>query len=379
MIAKLKGLLFNLCFIALPVALLCWAAAEVCFRWVVPACQVPERRWLQEFKIPTFDPEGPRDGLCTKGKFAQIRGRWHINDAGWNSAVEYRTGEPGKKPRIAIVGDSYVEAFYVDVDKSLAADLRRELGEKADVYSFGLSGASLAEYLQLSRYVARQYAPDILVVNVVHNDFDESLAEVSPEPSYLRVKKAGDAFQEVEPTWPYHRNWIGGVLRRSALYRYVTSNLGVRRQIAGLRSRGGKASPKRNYAANVDVDAVKARRAEVEEVTRYLVRKIRDENGGRAVLFMVDAPRSDLYEGNLAGSRVAWLNELLQSACEESACPCLDLTAAFKAHWDAHHEHFEWPIDGHWNALGHEVAARALWQELTGTEETRRILDGARP
>lgn len=58
---------------------------------------------------------------------------------------------------------------------------------KFDVYSFGISGAGLSEFLQISRYVRKYFDPEILVINVVDNDFDESLDPTKAGQLYVKI------------------------------------------------------------------------------------------------------------------------------------------------------------------------------------------------
>lgn len=138
---------------------------EVFFRLIMPACEAPFCYYDESDQILRFE-KSPQSGVHTVGPFALQRGRWHINNAGWNNEVDYQSSGRSK-PLIAIIGDSYIEAFHVDVDKNIASNLRRSLQGTFDVYSFALSGASLADYLQMSRYVRKKFKPDIIIINVI--------------------------------------------------------------------------------------------------------------------------------------------------------------------------------------------------------------------
>ena len=59
----------------------------------------------------------------------------------------------------------------------LDEDIERQLrakGHKAEVYQFGMDGAPLSQYLHVLRREVVKYQPDIVVVPLTHNDFDES-------------------------------------------------------------------------------------------------------------------------------------------------------------------------------------------------------------
>jgi hypothetical protein len=101
-----------------------------------------------------------------------------INAQGWNSTrPDYRQARSEGVTRIAVVGDSYVHGAFVDVDKGfphlLEAGLRGA-GANVEVYRFGMDGAPLSQYLNMMRREVLDYSPDIVVVPLIHNDFDES-------------------------------------------------------------------------------------------------------------------------------------------------------------------------------------------------------------
>ena len=71
-----------------------------------------------------------------------------------------------------MVGDSYVEAFQVDYNKSLSEILRAKLGsDKYEVFRFGISGAPLSQYLHVFRTEILKYAPDLLIFILVTTTF----------------------------------------------------------------------------------------------------------------------------------------------------------------------------------------------------------------
>jgi len=171
----MRRFLINIIAVTLPCLLICFILLELVFRFVIPASQLPDTVWCESGGIPHFDTKGKTDGIFTAGRFAQLRAQWHINNDGWISETDYSdTRLPGRR-LIAIIGDSYIEALAVGVNKNVSAVLGRLLGSQVDVYSFGYAGSPLSQYLQMSRYVARKYKPDIFVINVVHNDLQKAL------------------------------------------------------------------------------------------------------------------------------------------------------------------------------------------------------------
>ena len=150
--------------ITLPTLVVLFLLLEVVFRFVIPASNPPLGYFDDDTLMMRLDPASP-EGLNTIGAFARQPAKWRVNSYGWNSPIDYAEARtPGKK-RIAVIGDSYIEALQVDIDQSYPALLHQRLAGSAEVFAFGRSGASLSQYLHMSRYAAKTFDPDVLVLN----------------------------------------------------------------------------------------------------------------------------------------------------------------------------------------------------------------------
>jgi len=240
----------------------------------------------------------------------------------------------------------------------MPAKIREMVGDKYEVYSFGVSGASLSDYLQMSRYANKYFKPDILVVNVVHNDFDESLCSVKRQEG-LTCLECNDAHLQEVPV-PYHPSKIKRFLRNSSLLRYLVINLQIMDLIHNTKYKANI----RGFNANIDVEAVNRRRKKIGFAVDYVVSRIAQEFSGKKIIFMMDAPRPDIYGNHLNESSVIWMNQLIESECHKYAVNIIDLTYPFANDYRLHHHEFEFANDGHWNEYGHKIAAEALFQKL---------------
>ncbi len=352
----------NILLVTIPAFLICLLVAElVVFRFIIPACDQPHYSFDRESGVLRFEPNTA--GLFTDGRFAEVRGRWRANNYGWNSEIDYVPGIGKKQPLVAIIGDSYVEGLQVDVQERFPEVLRRLLGNDTQVYSFGVSGAPLSQYLQMTRSVNRVFHPRTLVILLAHNDFDESLAHLRSKPRFLQVVPKSASFEELPPT-PFESSPFLKICRHSTVFRYLELNCRVsamlREEVAKL------ATPVRQpvYNANIDVAAVNREQDLIRRSTAFLVGRMRAENPGKRIIFLMDAPRFDIYSHNLAKSNVRWLHEMMGQVCREQGVEFLDLTGPFAAHFEQHRQNLESPVNAHWNRLGHELAARALWEKL---------------
>src|SRR6266498_273429 len=113
----MKNVIRNIVTLMLPSVFLLVFFGEVFFTYVIRAAQQPWGYYDPTDKIARFAVE-QREGVYTIGRFAEQRARWRINNAGWNSDIDYVSADKRSKPLIAVIGDSYIEAMHVDVKKS---------------------------------------------------------------------------------------------------------------------------------------------------------------------------------------------------------------------------------------------------------------------
>ncbi|MCF7809680.1 hypothetical protein K9N50_01690 [bacterium] len=350
-----KQIIKNIVFVLLPTIIVCLILTELFFRFGIPAAESPYFYYDKDDNMMRFDTSVQREGTFTIGRFAEYRAKWRVNDAGWNSEVDYLPAEQREKPLIAIFGDSYIEALQVDVDENIAGVLRDIVGDEYDVYSFGTSGSALPQYLNMARYANRHFQPDIIVVTVIHNDFTESLKEFNNRNYHLRLDKVGDNIIEIAPK-PYVPSKIKRLMRPSSIVRYLYQNLKVKFDF------GKKENPK--FVSNININVAESNRSSIDEAVHYVVKKFRGENPDKAIIFMIDAPKSDIYNGTVETSEIMWMHDMLKEACQQDSCYYLDLTYPFLEKFTQDSIRFNPPIDGHWYEEGHKTAANVLYKHL---------------
>ena len=356
----------NIVLVTAPTIVVMLLLLELFFRFVIPATDPPMSRFDEEERIYSFSSER-ETGRTTFGRFAGIKARWRINNMGWNYPVDYHPVREGKL--IAVIGDSYIEAFQVDIDESYPYLLHGMLQPDYEVYAFGKSGAPLSQYLHMSRYVNRHFDPDIIVFNIIHNDFDESVRELYPGKSYfmqIDFEKDGSITETVpRPNYafPQYTAWKR-IVYKSALFRYLDINLNVRswrRRIAGLDT--GR------YEANVQPVELMRNRDIVYRATDYCIGKIAEENRDRRVIFVFDAPKGTIYRNETHESHVLWLHGMMAELCSKYGMELLDLIPYMENDYASKGIEFNSEIDGHWNEYGHEFVAHVLYDYLERTSE----------
>jgi len=304
--------------VTLPTLVLLLLSLELAFRFVIPAREDPYVYWDPQEKILKHE-RIPSRGLWTAGVLAQQKAEWRVNNLGWISDRDYEAGKR-EKLLIAIIGDSYIQAVQVGPDKNVAAVLRRMLNGRAEVYSFASAGFALGEYLQLSRYIARHFRPQVLVFNIVHNDLPDAVCGTMSRPGGLCFKETLRGIEEV-PGAPYVPSTCARIARKFALVRYVKLNVGFYNILAGVSFWGRK-----GFSANTDLKPALEKKKVIAKVLDHFFARLVDENPGTHIVAMMDAPRPAIYLGDLPEREIVWENELVGKTCLRYSVPFIDLT-----------------------------------------------------
>ena len=280
-----------------------------------------------------------------------------VNNAGFVSDVDYRAAAPG--PLLAVVGDSYVEAFMVPFRSTCAGRLATLLEPAARVYSFGMSGAPLSQYLAWARHARDTYRPDGLVVVVIDNDYDESLREYEEKVAYHQFVDRGAGRLALERI-DHAPSLRSRLLLRSALVRYLVRNLQALESARRVRSWIAGTEDPRLFSVHTPAHAARARVAASKRAGDAFLDLLPAYAGldpGR-IVFVVDGIRPHLYDGRALdaarGSFVDVMRRWFLTNADARGYEVIDLQPRFVRHYRRHRQRFEWPQDGHWNALGHE-------------------------
>ena len=307
-----------------------------------------------EHPIMRFEPD--REFTWSRDWNFSIVNTVAVNNAGFVSDVDYRADAPG--PLLAVVGDSYVEAFMVPYRSTCAGRLATLLEPAARVYSFGMSGAPLSQYLAFARHARDTYRPDGLVVVVIDNDYDESLIEYGAKVRFHQFADRGGrvALERIDHA-PSLRSRL---LLRSALVRYLVHNLQALESARRVRSRVTGTEDPRLFSVHTPARAERARVAASKRAVDAFLDLLPAYAGldpGR-IVFVVDGIRPHLYDGRaLAAARGSFVDVMRRyflANADRAGYAAIDLQPRFIAHYRRRRQRFEWPRDDHWNALGHE-------------------------
>ncbi|MBN1312335.1 MAG: hypothetical protein JXB30_13030 [Anaerolineae bacterium] len=288
----------------------------------------------------------------------EVNVHWHTNAQGWISSYDYITARAGV-PRIAVVGDSYVEAQNVETSESFPEQLQQYLPCEAEVYRFGMSGASLAQYWAILQEAVK-YQPDITVISIVGNDFEQSLGpNAFGLHWYFRPDGMG-RFVAVKPM-EFEADWLSRLLDHSSLRRYIRGNL------MGWIVESYLVTQPRELP-----DVQPATREEIEAFVPFILaeyQQIAEANDTRLILTL-ESDRATLYgidPSPLFYPTVMTMEEARQLVMENAAAlgiPIIDLTPVFEADYAATGEQLNFQLDLHWNRRGNQIVGEHLANQL---------------
>lgn len=305
--------------------------------------------------------------FAPNGEFTYSRG-WnfhgintgHINNFGFVNNQDYE--QAAASPLAAIIGDSYVEAAMVPFEKTLHGRLAKSVRGSGRVYSFGMSGAPLSQYLAWAIWAKNTFHPGLLVVTIVGNDFDESLIRYKNAQGFHYFDDSTEDMPLVRVDMK--RGFQDEAIRLSsvsALSRYIRQNLGLSAIVQRFRSPDAV-----KYVGNVPASVETERTERSKRAVEVFLTRLSQETAIPAsrIILVVDGMRSALYseEGlqKAQGSYFDTMRRYLIAQAAQRGYVVIDMQPRFIERHRATGERFEYPDDGHWNEAGHAMAAEAI-------------------
>jgi hypothetical protein len=290
------------------------------------------------------------------------------NAAGFRDAPHAEAKAPGAY-RIAVLGDSFVFGSGVAQDAILTRRLAAHLGPGFEVVNLGVPGYGTDQELLTLRRWGRKFSPDLVLVGFFWNDLMENVSDRIyglPKPRFTleggRLVPHPPAGFSAPSTFARLDASLGG---RSHLWSLLRN---------GLSSAGravGGAPEQRPVSIDFSLKSPPASREAEFALAFALLGAIRDEAAALgAPLGVFSVPPRFLVEAAV-GARLVKVYGLpadafeedgfrrVREACEARGIPFVDLLPAFRRESAAGARLFL-PAGIHWNAAGHDAAARQL-------------------
>jgi hypothetical protein len=297
-----------------------------------------------------------------------------VNNDGFVHDDEYRPEE--QRPTAAIIGDSYVEALMLPHAETMQGLLGKEAGAAGRVYSFGISGAPMSQYLIWAQHARQRYAADALVFVIVATDFDESLLKYRMRTGFHYFD--GDLQQcSLKLTRLDHQpNRLRPLLQHSALLQYLVFNLGLlegERRQAWLRRFAASGASDASADARTLEATTRDRRAKSSPDTRtsdslcairtffHLLPELVDLAPER-ILFVLDGLRAYTATARAAAEQ-GYFAQMRQHFLIEATTrgyQVIDTDPLFEKQGESDESGFEMPQDVHWNANAHALVAEQI-------------------
>lgn len=329
--------------------------------------------------------------------------------------------KPSDTLRIAVLGDSYTEAFQVAFEDSFCAVLERKLRECAfdrrniEVINFGVSGYGTTQELVTLRQNVWQYEPDIVLLAVTtSNDISENvraLKKVGEIPYFIwrDGKLAEDnSFQQTK-TFRWRSSalnrfgrWFRDHLRviqainhaHHALKAYSATLRAKRASVAASPQSSPRDQPQAGASVSPDgvavadelgVDNVVYREPgdavwqDAWRTTEGLIAMMRDEVQSKGAKFFVVTLSNGIqvwpyHEGreaflqHVGAKDIFYPDQRIRDFCDREKIPIVTLAPALQRYAEQNRAflHGFGPNvgGGHWNVLGNRVAAELTAEEL---------------
>jgi hypothetical protein len=331
---------------------------------------------------------------------------------------EHERAKPSDTIRIAVLGDSYAEAFQVSKEQAFWSIMEEKLrqcgafaGKRIEVLNFGVSGYGTAQQLITLRERVWDYSPDIVVLSVTTNndivDNSRALKKTGEIPYYV----VRDNQLVLDDSFRSSRSFVWRQSRINRLGRWIRDNSrviqtinqahhGFKILLASWKKRARSAeSPKVETAspAPANKSDVVARSEELGtdnvvyiepqnsvwneawQVTEKLIVAIRDEvqtHGAEFVLVtMSNGPQvlpdkngRDLFMRRFGVTDLFYPDNRIRDLGSREGIRTITLAPELQEYAEKNnvylHGFGETIGNGHWNQVGHRAAGELLARKL---------------
>lgn len=280
------------------------------------------------------------------------------NNYGFVNNQDYDSNAP--LPLLAVIGDSFVEALMVPYAQTLHGRLAADLDGESRVYSFGVSGAPLSQYVAYADWARQEFHPSKMLFVIIGNDFDESLVKYKRTSGLHFFRPEGDGFKMERVD--YTPGWGVKLVTSSKLLMYLLKNVAI----LSLPGRWKMSLGGKKYVGQTEARAEAVRVSDSEMAVEEFFRRLPAASGLKPedICFVLDGMRPHLYspEGlrEAQGSYYDVMRQFFMEKAEARGYRVIDMQPLFVEDYGKRGLKFEYPRDGHWNGLGHGLAAGAV-------------------
>lgn len=325
-----------------------------------------------------------------------------INSAGLRDR-EHALVKPPNTFRIAVLGDSYAEAFQVPVENTFWAVMQQKLqecrafgGKNIEVMNFGVSGYGTAQELVMLRQRVWAYSPDLVILAVTTgNDIRNNSRPLEGDPMrpYFIIRdgrlELDSSFREYSG-FRWRSSGYGRVVlaikNHSRLAQVVSHAIGVIQSAREASRFSGANTGEIGLDNQVYVEPTDPVWKDAWNVTEALIVELRNGVQQHRARLLVVTLSSGIQVHADSGVRERFMKRLgvdnlfypdlrIKALCGREGIDVLNLAPAMLAYAEEHHVFLHGFGDnlggGHWNATGHRVAAEVISGMLCNAGEPR--------
>lgn len=308
---------------------------------------------------------------------------WKYNSHGWRDEERAIKKLPNTY-RVAILGDSYVEAMQVELSRTFSALAENQLNEgkgiEVEILNFGRSGFTQTEELFILKNDVEKFSPDMVVLFFLpKNDIQDVSRETSPDlmrPFYI-VSDSGELILDTSFTeMPRYkiRCLINKVKRNSALISLITGRYDAFKMISGRGNIYGdkereKQSSRLDGFLSLCTNDPDPKYLRSYALNKLLIKEIAEYCGERNIHFMLVTIDNVAYIPDIEEKYKSinpsfngnFFEDDLKSYSQLLNIDYLGLQRIFRQFYENEMISLHWD---HWNYRGHEVVADALTEKL---------------
>jgi hypothetical protein len=329
-----------------------------------------------------------------------------VNSEGFRD-IEHAVEKPPDVYRIAVIGDSYVEALQVDRDQMFtnyiapaAAYCDALKGKRIETLTFGVSGYGSAQELLMLRENVFKYSPDlVLLVFTTNNDVSDNLKTLKQSPiPYFEGRDGGLTLDEsfrgdhvfVRRSSSLSRlgTWLMNHVRVAQAYadvhrlvKYKLNEWSTSKNAPAAEPQQGTADV--GYEPGIDNQIYREPDDDnwrtAWDVTERLIGQMDNDvrkHGARFAVVLATngiqvVPNPDLknaFAKKLGVADLAYPNRRIMSYCDSHGIKAIDLLPELSAYSEQNgvylHGFGSDVGNGHWNQAGHKIAGEAIGRHL---------------
>jgi hypothetical protein len=300
--------------------------------------------------------------------------------------------------RILVLGDSFVEAFQVPLERSFTALLEQSLStedRKVEVLNLGQSGFGTgAEYLRYINLGVR-YHPDLVILAfLTGNDFRNNSRYLDREQQLVYYTTDGHLQRDLLDGYARGLTLPKRLFQFAARHSYLASLISQRVYLLRLQSRTARGDHSRNSGGSSDVNnngygelsefsdlniyrpEWLPRWKEALQITKTMLLKFQRDVESRNSRFLLLSLTNgeQLHKPMQLGLREEFgidfdfekPDRILKTIATEAGMEYLMLLPVFQSQPNPSVFHgFNGSVTGHWNERGHDLAAKTLAQYLS--------------